>query len=368
MTNPLAGDLDHVLAHTGGVWGALSGARIFVTGGTGFVGCWLLESFAWACGHLALDASMTVLTRSPEAFGAKAPHLASHPAIHLVRGDVRTFAFPEGRFSHVIHGATQASETLNREQPLEMLETIVDGTRRTLDMAAACGARRFLLLSSGAVYGAQPPEIGHLPETYRGGPDPADPASAYAEGKRLAELLATLYSRDGKLDCLVARCFAFVGPYLPLDAHFAIGNFIRDGITPRPVEIRGDGAPLRSYLYAADLAIWLWTILVMGEPCRPYNVGSDRELSIRELANTVARTLGTHSPVRVAGVPCPGAAPERYIPSTGRARRELGLEQWVGLEEAILRTAAWAAGSRSRRPSPLAAHQSYPRHNGEARA
>jgi dTDP-glucose 4,6-dehydratase len=341
MTNPLADDLDHVLAHTGGVWSALAGARIFVTGGTGFVGSWLLETFAWACDRLLLDASMTVLTRSPEAFHARAPHLASHPAIRLLRGDVRTFAFPEGSFSHVIHGATAASERLNRDQPQEMLETIVDGTRHTLDMAVAAGARRFLLLSSGAVYGAQPPEIAHLPETYLGGPDPADPRSAYAEGKRLAELLCTLYSHNHHLGCLLARCFAFVGPYQPLDAHFAIGNFIGDSMARRPIEIRGDGTPLRSYLYAADLAIWLWTILARGESCRPYNVGSDRELSIRELAATVATALAVPNRVRVAGVPHPGAASERYVPSTARARRELGLDRWIGIDDAIRRTAAW---------------------------
>ena len=343
MTNPLAGDLDHILTHTSGVWGGLAGARIFVTGGTGFIGCWLLESFAWACDRLPLHASMTVLTRSPEAFRAAAPHLASHPAIRLLRGDVRSFAFPEGGFSHVIHGATEASEKLNRERPMEMLETIVDGTRRTLDLAVASGARRFLLLSSGAVYGAQPPEIAKVPETYRGGPDPVDPRAAYAEGKRLAELLVTLYARNHALNCLIARCFAFVGPYLPLDAHFAIGNFIGDSLAGRPIEIRGDGTPLRSYLYAADLAIWLWTILARGESCRPYNVGSDGELSIRELASTVARALGTRNQVRVAGVPRADVAAERYVPSVDRARRELGLDRHVDIEEGIRRTVAWHA-------------------------
>ncbi|HEY2012776.1 MAG TPA: NAD(P)-dependent oxidoreductase, partial [Bryobacteraceae bacterium] len=208
MPNPLAADLEHVLAHTSGVWNEFAGARLFLTGGTGFFGCWLLESFAWACDHAGLDAEILVLTRSPEKFRAKAPHLAVHRGIGILEGDVRAFQFPQGRFTHVIHGATDASAQLIREQPLLMLDTIVEGTRRTLDFAVTAGARRFLLLSSGAVY-AQP--------------DPADPGTVYAEGKRVAELLCSLYSRQYPVECLTARCFAFVGPYLPLDAHYAIG-------------------------------------------------------------------------------------------------------------------------------------------------
>lgn len=341
MPNPLVHDLDHVLAHTPDVWQELRGARLFVTGGTGFFGCWLLESFAWACDRLQLDATMTVLTRSPEAFARKAPHLASHPSIALVQGDVRSFPFPGGRFTHVIHGAAQASAELNREQPLLMLDTIVDGARRTLDFAVSSGVERFLMISSGAVYGTQPPTVSHLPEDYAGGPKTTDPRWAYGEGKRLAELLGAVYSRQHGLECPIARPFAFTGPYLPLHTHFAIGNFIADCMSERPIEIRGDGAPFRSYLYAADLAIWLWTILVRGQSCRAYNVGSEEAISIADLASTVRKALGAQPPVHLAGHPVHGVPAERYVPSTVRARAELGLRQTVPLDEAIVRTFAW---------------------------
>jgi nucleoside-diphosphate-sugar epimerase len=341
MQNRLAQDLDHVLDHTREIWADLRGERIFITGGTGFVGTWLLESLLWANRRMHLGVRAFVLTRNPQAFVARSPHLACDEAVQLVRGDVRTFAFPEGSFPFAIHGATQANEKLNREQPLTMLETIVDGTRRTLDFAAAAGTRRFLLISSGAVYGKQPPTVSHVQETCIGCPDPIDPTAAYAEGKRVAELLCRLYAQNRALECTIARCFAFVGPHLPLDAHFAIGNFIGDCLANRTIAIRGDGTPLRSYLYAVDLAIWLWTILLRGAPCRPYNVGSERELSIRELAVTVAAALGSGNRIEVACTPQPGVAPERYVPSTERARRELGLDQWIEIDEAIRRTAHW---------------------------
>jgi dTDP-glucose 4,6-dehydratase len=341
--NPLASDLDHILAYSHDVWPALAGARIFITGGTGFFGCWLLESFAWACDLLNLDATATVLTRSPEAFHRKAPHLARHRAIRLFLGDVRTFDFPEGTFTHTIHGATESSAIINREQPLLMLDTILEGTRRTLDFAVTTRATRFLMISSGAVYGNQSPDLSHVPETYAGAPDATDPRFAYAEGKRAAELLCAIYARRFGLQCPIARAFAFAGPYLPFDAHFAIGNFIADCLHRRPIEILGDGTTIRSYLYAADLAIWLWTILVHGQSCRPYNVGSEEPISIADLAATVRQSLKAPSEIRIARKSVPGAAPERYVPDTWRARNELGLRQSILLRDAICRSAAAAS-------------------------
>lgn len=167
------------------------------------------------------------------------------------------------------------------------------------------------------------------------------PQSVYGESKRIAELLCSVFGRVHGLACVVARCFAFVGPYLPLDIHFAIGNFIQDCLIGRPIRIAGDGTPYRSYLYAADLAIWLWTMLLRGQPGCCYNVGSEQAVSIAELAATVAASLESRSEIRIEGKAIPGKPPERYVPQTTRAREELGLSQWIALEDAIRGTAAW---------------------------
>jgi dTDP-glucose 4,6-dehydratase len=337
-SNPLAVDLDHILTHTEGLWEELRGKRLFITGGTGFFGCWLLESFTWANDKLKLNAEAHVLARNPSALQKKAPHLAKHPSVHLHAGDVRSFAFPEGEFSHIIHAATSASTSLNNENPLLMLDTIVDGTRRTLEFARCCGAQKFLLISSGAVYGKQPPDITHIPEDYNGAPDMQDPRSAYGEGKRLAELLCAIYSKQYGIETKIARCFAFVGHYLPLDMHFAIGNFIRDGLNGGSIRVNGDGTPYRSYLYAADLAIWLWTILLKGTSCCPYNVGSEDAITIAELAHTVAQCFQELVKVEVSQKADPHKPPERYVPSTKLAQEELGLHQITNLKEGMRRT------------------------------
>lgn len=337
IAHPLAADLDHILAHTEGLWEELRGQRIFITGGTGFFGCWLLESFLWANDRHHLGARATVLTRDPEGFRRKVPHLATHPAVESHRGDVRDFGFPDGSFSHVIHAATDASAKLNAEEPLRMFDTVVEGTRRVLDFALHSGAGKFLLTSSGAVYGRTPPEMTHIPESYGGAPDPADPASAYGEGKRAAEMLATLYHRQHGLGAKIARCFAFVGPYLPLDTHFAIGNFIRDGLKGGPIRVSGDGTPYRSYLYAVDLAVWLWTILMRGAPARPYNVGSEEDMPIAAVARAVAAAFDPPSEVQIAAEPVPGRPAARYVPATTRAREELDLRATVKVADAIRR-------------------------------
>jgi nucleoside-diphosphate-sugar epimerase len=348
MAAPLSTvDLDLVLTHTQELWPEMRGQRLFLTGGTGFFGCWLVESFCHVNRELGLGAQVTVLSRDPARFRAKCPQLASDPALTLHAGDVRDFEFPAGVFGYVIHAATETTAKSGADTPLEMLSTIVAGTERALEFAMQCGAQKFLLTSSGAVYGRQPADMTHVPESYMGAPDPLDVASVYAEGKRTSELMCALYQKAAvakgvAFEAKIARCWAFCGPHLPLDAHFAIGNFIGDVMAGRPISIGGDGTPRRSYLYAADLAVWLWTILFRGPALVPINVGSGHDVSIRELAEVVAVTLAPAAQIHVAKQAVPGAAPARYVPSVERAEALLGLRETVGLEEAIRRTFAWA--------------------------
>jgi dTDP-glucose 4,6-dehydratase len=132
---------------------------------------------------------------------------------------------------------------------------------------------------------------------------------------------------------------------MQLDAHFAIGNFISDAMRGGPIRVKGDGSPLRSYLYASDLTVWLWTILLKGQSRRAYNVGSEEALNIAALAREVAAALPPEVDVSIGSTATPGTPVQHYVPCTARAREELGLRAEVPLREAICRTRSWFAGN-----------------------
>ena len=207
--NPLGQDLDRIVALAERDWRALAGARILLTGGTGFFGTWIVESFVRANRHYGLGARLHVLSRNPSAFLGNFPHLAAEPSLDFVSGDIRSIPWPSGGCTHVIHAATATSGPVATGDPEETYSVITEGTHHVLRLCREHGVKRCLLVSSGAVYGRQPSEITHVPETFLGGPDPTAPSSAYGEGKRAAELLAGIYSQHHGVETPIARCFAF---------------------------------------------------------------------------------------------------------------------------------------------------------------
>ena len=334
-------DLREILEQTRDVMADLREARLFLTGGTGFFGHWLLESLLHANREMELGLAVTVLTRDAERFRRMAPHSADDPAVTLLEGDIQAFRFPAEAHTHVVHAATDSGGQQAQRPAYELAEAILGGTRRTLEFAVATGATRFLYTSSGAVYGRSSPTETHMPETSRAAPDPLLLQSSYDEAKRMSEHLCVAYTHQTPLEAVIARPFAFLGPHLPLDQHFAIGNFVGSAIAGEPIRIKGDGTPLRSWMYMADLAVWMWTLLLRGERNRAYNVGSEAAYSIGEAARLTAETLRPGLPVEIAGVPMVDAPMNSYVPSTERARSELGLRETVLLPEALRRTAAW---------------------------
>jgi len=344
MESALHNDLDHVLEHTERLWAEVRGERLFITGGTGFVGTWLMESLLWANRRLGLGISAVLLTRNPSAYRQRLPHLADDPCVTLHAGDARSFEYPDGSFPLVIHAATERYSPPSADRPAATFSRDLAATERVLELARARRTRRLLFTSSGAVYGKQPADILHIPEEYEGAPLGTDTNSAYGQAKRASEFLCSSYARVFGFHCAIARMFAFTGPHLPLEENYAAGNFMRDALAGGPVRLAGDGTSVRSYLYAADLAIWLWTILLRGTSGVAYNVGSPHAVSIAELARHVAEAAGGEIGIQIGKLP-PGVAASRYVPSVERAQNELGLAVWIPLDEGLRRMWHWNQGA-----------------------
>lgn len=330
-------ELDYILQQTNNDWEQVRNKAIFLTGGTGFFGKWLAESFLHINRELALNANLTILSRSPENFLEKFPFYRDEPSIDFVKGDVLSFNFPDRAYNYIIHAATEADAALNSSKPLLMLDTITTGTRSVLDFALQNSIESFLFVSSGAVYGKQPAEVIHVKENQSFFVDFNNPLSAYAEGKRLAELYCSTYYAHYNLPVKIARCFAFIGPYLPLDKHFAVGNFLLNAMKGEDIIIKGDGTPYRSYLYAADLAVSLWKILLKGATNKPYNVGSDEDYNLRTVAEIIAE-LTPGVAVKVLTKAVAGKPVERYVPNIDLLKSDLGLGNFLKLRDAIVKT------------------------------
>jgi nucleoside-diphosphate-sugar epimerase len=239
------------------------------------------------------------------------------------------------RYDYVLHAAADTTAFTNDAQEAERTRTIIAGTERMLELAERSGARRMLFVSSGAIYGAASGRRSGAREE-----DSAHPVTPYGVAKLAAERACL----EAKVDGVIARAFAFLGPHLPLDAHFAAGNFLRDALRGGPIEVRGDGTALRSYLYPTDLVAWLLGILARGRRGAAYNVGSDEVVSTAELARLMAGEV-TPAPEVIIQSREPQGPQNIYLPDIARARSELGLKVRVPLREAVRRTLTFSRPS-----------------------
>lgn len=279
-------DLQSVLDQTRDQWESLDG-NIFLAGGTGFIGTWLMETFLYARQEIGFHYSIIVLTRNMRAAWDRHYRIASCDGIAWAQGDVRDPITSRINYNYTINAACDSVGRQDDIMPLGTWRTIVNGTESLLNHANKSGRpKRFLLVSS---HGTQQA-------------DPSSADSVYANAKLAAESLCSIYRREFNIQTAVVRPYAIVGPHLPLDAHYAIGNFIQDGMNGHPILISGDGTGVRCYIYAADLVTLMWKIL-LGECTGTHFPQHSLPLTIEELAHLVADQFSPRPCVFVHGKP-----------------------------------------------------------------
>ena len=311
----------------------LDGGHVLITGASGLIGSWMLETLLDARRALGIDVSATALVRDRAAFERRLPHLAASPHLSTIEGDVRSFAVVGRTPTHVIHAASAATPDENAKSPADVIDVIESGTAHVLDVAERAGVSRLLLLSSGSVYAQQSrPVTEDDPAVTRG----ETVSERFGAAKRRAEDAAS--ARGDGLGVTIARVFTLFGPRLPIGGQFAVGQFLGDAMEHRDVHVRGDGTPLRSYLYLADLASWCWHLLDRGGSPRAYNVGARTAIPVGEIARQVADLAGVA--VRFGSRPVTGAPPSCYLPDVARAHRDLKLDESTSIDTRLTRT--WA--------------------------
>ena len=242
-------------------------------------------------------------------------------------------SFPcPGDYTHVIHAAATSSNPSSITY-LGQFEEITLGTKNVLDWIKCNTSARILYISSGAVYGNTSDLIEQPSEVSSCLLNPRDISSAYRIGKLSAEHLCHLYTTEYGLTISIARLFAFAGPDLPLDKHFAIGNFVHDALYSKIIRIKGNGKSVRSYMDQRDLANWIVTILLRGQSSQVYNVGSDRPITILDLARSVKSTFNSSAEIRIENPN--DSFSSYYVPDIGLASSTLNLSLEYSLTDSL---------------------------------
>lgn len=329
-------DVARAIVRSGADFSSLSGKRVLVTGGTGFFGVWMLTALSQIIETLKGDLEISVITRDSRCFLEHNPQFKLSRNLRFFDGDLRSIDLTGEHFTHLIHMATtSANETFSNERQVNKIDLLYAGTRNLLEQLGA-DLEVVLFTSSGVVYGASLADS-KFNETQLTRPDNLKPDSALAYGKLLAEYLINYYSSEFGYKYNIARCFSFLGQGLPLDIHYAAGNFIADAMNSKPIRVLGSGQESRSYLFIGDAVAWLLRLLV--EPTNDvYNLGSEKVMTVLELAEVVARVAGRPGQVEVLGQNLSEGNFRRqfYVPSTRKIRSRFpGLGEWTPVPVAV---------------------------------
>jgi dTDP-glucose 4,6-dehydratase len=306
-----------------------------ILGGSGFFGKSILDAYKKGLLNSLSINKISILSRRATDLKITHPQLLDS-SIHLIDADLMTCdALPYADI--VIHAAASADAVRYELYPEQERENIILSVQNFCELARIyCRKSKILFVSSGAVYGNYIHEIENIGEDYLFGNDEEIDLSKYiyTKAKRECEVRFQELGSSG-FKVSIARCFAFVGKYLPRDRHFAIGNFIRDGLNEEPVVVNATSQVYRSYMHADDLVLWLMKIASASNENTPiFNVGSDESISIQELGYKIAKYFN----VEYVVAPITNSHIHRYVPSIERAKSELGLTLHMNLDQAIHET------------------------------
>jgi dTDP-glucose 4,6-dehydratase len=327
-------DIDFLLKFSENLFKNLAGKKIFISGATGFFGKWLVQTLTLVNLKMGLNLELHLLSRNWKKFLNDNPHFIDSNSTFLYTDDIINFKYPIP-CEIIIHAANEARPNKDPLSIENFKKTVEEGSQRLLSYAHFSQTQKMLLTSSGAVYGTN--NISFNEDS-----NITSPTDFYGLAKLKQEMLFADYqSAHNTTDIIIARCFAFAGPYLPLDKGYALGEFINNAINDQKIFIRGNGQSLRSYLYTADLMIWLFTLLLECQKMNFYNIGSNEPVSILSLAEKVSNITGNKHGIEIENNNKITPSISDYVPNTDKALKDFNLKVYTPLNEAIEKTFKW---------------------------
>lgn len=300
--------------------------RAVITGGAGFLGshlCDYLIEKGWDV--LCMDSLITGVE-------SNIAHLMPNPRFRTVRQDVTRYIDVPGPVDYVLHFASPASPVDYLKLPIQTLKVGALGTHNTLGLALAKRAK-YLLASTSECYGD--PQVTPQPESYWGHVNPIGPRGVYDEAKRFAEAMTMAYHRSHGVDTRIVRIFNTYGPRMRLNDGRALPNFVHQALSGQPITVYGDGKQTRSFCYVSDLVEGIYR-LMMSDEHEPTNIGNPQEITILEFAEKVRALMGAN--VEIVFEPLPQDDPKQRCPDITKARRLLGWQPRVGLDDGLRMT------------------------------
>lgn len=316
---------------------------ILITGGTGFFGAWLLSLF-YQLNKTQL-VNVVVVSRNPDRFLNRYQQYKNKSWLRFIKKEILQLTKIDLNVDFVIHAAAGTSIS-DHEQHYTMLHEIIQNGDHIIKKSTDAGVEKLLIISSGAVYGKQPADTIKVSEGHSLACSSLDPFSAYGEGKRCIELFGAIASKTSHLHVTSARCFTFSGAGLPLNQQYALGNFVYSALFEKQLHITGNGKTIRSYLHGADLAAHLLLVLLKGERCEAYNIGSGEPVTIKELAEKVRDLLSPGKKIYFAHTEKNTENISRYLPDITKVKT-LGAKETISLESSILNMADYARISQN---------------------
>jgi len=310
--------------------------RILITGGAGFLGSHLCDRML-AEGHdvVAMDNLITGNTDNID-------HLAGNKHFKFIEHNVTDYIYLKGELDAILHFASPASPVDYLELPIQTLKVGSLGTHNALGLAMAKGAR-FLLASTSEVYGD--PQVHPQTEDYWGHVNPIGPRGVYDEAKRFAEAMTMAYHRHHGVDTRIVRIFNTYGPRMRLKDGRVVPNFVSQALRGEPLTVYGDGSQTRSFCFVSDLVDGIYRLLMSNET-EPTNIGNPAEMTVLQFAETINELTSNKGGIRRE--PLPVDDPKQRQPDITKARRILGWEPKVGLQDGMRQTIDWFAQRVSR--------------------